>query len=90
MKNGCLPGSNDSADLKIHQNSMRADYHVKFSDDLNPDGGKGFTLLLPSDLKDFIQRQQKLFQSTASTANKEHESDDDLSLIHISEPTRPY
>ena len=78
MKDGCLPTPNDSADLKRHQKSMRADYHVKFGGDLNPDGGKGLALLLHSDLKDFIQRQQKLFESTASTANKEHESDDDV------------
>ena len=42
-----------------------------------PGGGKGLARLLHSDLKDFIQQQKKLFESSASTDNQDHESDDE-------------
>ena len=49
MKEGCLPTSNDSAEMMRNQKSMRDDYHVKFGGDLNPDGGQGLARLLRSD-----------------------------------------
>ena len=77
MRDGCLPTSNDNAEMERNQKSMRDDYHVKFGGDLNPDAGQGLARLLRSDLKEFIQKQRKLFESTASTEKQEHESDDE-------------
>ena len=86
MRDGCLPTSKDNAEIERNQKRMRDDYHIKFGGDLNPDAGQGLSRLLRSDLKEFIQKQKKLFESTASTENQGHESDDEAppqrSTIH--------